>query len=309
MSRLAQTAVILFLVTALVFFMMELMPGDPIYSMLGDDITQEEYEWAEHEYGFDQPVVTRYFQWLNNAAHGDLGKSYQYRKDVVEIIGTKIPVTIYMSLMSMLISIPIGIVLGVITAVFQGSWADTIITLFSNAIIGVPQFWVALVLLYFLALKTGLLPSYGFTFPWDDLGMHIRQIIMPMICLTLGSTAGTCRQTRSSVLEVIRQDYVRTARAKGLGEKKVIFIHILKNALIPVITSIGGRMAMLIGGSMFVEQVFAIPGMGNMMVNAVLQRDVPVVQACVLLTALVGGLAYIVTDVLYVVVDPRVSLK
>lgn len=309
LSRIGQTIVILFIVSIVVFFMMEAMPGDPVYARLGNDITEEEYEWAYHEYGYDQPAVVRYVQWFTGALHGDFGTSYQYKTPVMDVIANKVPVTLYLSIVSLLISVPVGIVLGVLVAVFRGKPVDTVITLICNTIAGIPQFWIALVLLYFLALKSGLLPSYGFTFPWVDFTKHIRQVIMPMTCLCLGGIAGVCRQTRSSILEVIRQDYVRTARAKGQNEKKVIFVHVLKNGLIPVVTMIGNRLAMMVGGSMFVEQVFSIPGMGGLMVTAITERDMPVVQACVLLTAVVGGIAYIITDLLYVVVDPRISLK
>lgn len=309
LSRVGQTIVILFIVSIVVFFMMEAMPGDPVYARMGNDITQEEYDWAYHEYGYDQPAVVRYVRWFTGALHGDFGTSYQYKTPVMDVIANKVPVTLYLSIVSMLISVPVGIVLGVIVAVFRGKPVDTVITLICNTIAGIPQFWIALVLLYFLALKTGWLPSYGFTFPWVDFPKHIRQVIMPMTCLSLGGIAGVCRQTRSSILEVIRQDYVRTARAKGQSEKKVIFIHVLKNGLIPVVTMIGNRLAMMVGGSMFVEQVFSIPGMGGLMVTAITERDMPVVQACVLLTAVVGAIAYIITDLLYVVVDPRISLK
>jgi len=309
LNRVGQTVIVLILVAVLVFFLVEMMPGDPIYMRLGEDITQEEYEAAWVYYGYDKPVVVRFANWAVNALHGDFGTSYQYSQPVLDVIGTKVPVTIYMSIVSMLISMPIGIILGILVAVYRGKPVDTVITLFCNAIVGLPQFFVALVLLYTLALKAKLLPAFGFTFPWVNFKDHILKIIMPMICLTLGGIAGTCRQTRSSILEVIRQDFVRTARAKGLPESKVLFVHVLKNGLIPIVTSIGNRLAGLIGGSMFVEQVFAIPGMGGLMVTAVQSKDMPTVMACVLLTAVVGSIAFIITDVLYVVVDPRISLR
>ena len=173
----------------------------------------------------------------------------------------------------------------------------------------IPGFVLAVGLMYLLSVKYKLLPTSGFTFPWVDFGKHFQQIIMPMFCLSLGGMAGVCRQTRSSMLEAIRQDYVRTARSKGLEENTIISKHVLKNGLIPIVTLIGGRLAMMIGGSVFIENVFSIPGMGSLMVNSVNNFDIPVIQACVLLTSVIISLAYFITDMLYLAVDPRITLK
>ena len=178
-----------------------------------------------------------------------------------------------------------------ITAVKRGKWQDTIITLIANLSASIPGFVLAVGLMYLLSVKYKLLPTSGFTFPWVDFGKHFQQIIMPMFCLSLGGVAGVCRQTRSSMLEAIRQDYVRTARSKGLEENTIISKHVLKNGLIPIVTLIGGRLAMMIGGSVFIENVFSIPGMGSLMVNSVNNFDIPVIQACVLLTAVIISLA------------------
>ena len=211
--------------------------------------------------------------------------------------------------LSLLLSMPIGILLGTVTAVMRGQWADTIITLFSNLLIAIPQFVTAILFLYYISMKWKLLPPQGFTWPWVDIHKHIQQLIMPLTCLTLCGIAGFCRQTRSSVLEVLGQDYVRTARAKGLKETRILWKHVMNNGLIPILTMIGGRLASLIGGSIFVENVFNIPGMGNLMVKAVNTMDIPVIQALVLITAAVISVAYIITDLLYVAVDPRISLS
>ena len=172
-----------------------------------------------------------------------------------------------------------------------------------------PLFWIALLVMYIFAMRLGWLPSYGFTWFSEDLALGIRQTIMPLFCLALGGIATTTRQTRSSMLEVIRQDYVRTARSKGLSRRKVIFLHALKNALIPVITILGMRLGSMLAGSMFVESVFNIPGMGSLFVIAIQSRDIPVVQACVLVTALVSCIINLLTDILYAVVDPRVRYE
>mgnify|MGYP002587995611 CR=1 FL=1 len=226
-----------------------------------------------------------------------------------EVISGKLVTTLYMAVLSLLLSMPIGILLGTVTAVKRGQWADTIITLFSNLLIAIPQFVTAILFLYYISMKWKLLPPQGFTWPWVDFHKHIQQLIMPLTCLTLCGIAGFCRQTRSSVLEVLGQDYVRTARAKGLKETRILWKHVMNNGLIPILTMIGGRLASLIGGSIFVENVFNIPGMGNLMVKAVNTMDIPVIQALVLITAAVISVAYIITDLLYVAVDPRISLS
>ncbi|MCJ7835089.1 ABC transporter permease [Cuneatibacter sp. NSJ-177] len=308
LKRLGQTILVMFLVSILVFLLMSFIPGDPVYAMLGEDITPEEYQVAYEQLGLDKPLITRYAGWLGGVFQGDFGVSYQYHVEVEELIASRVTVTLYLAVLSTVIGYPIGILFGMLTAVYRGKKADSILTFIANLCNCLPQFWIGICLMYFLALKSGLLPSYGFTWPWEDFGMHMKQLIMPLICLSIGSIAGVTRQTRSSMLEVIRQDYVRTARSKGLREKKVILIHVMKNGLIPIITMLGNRLAFMVGGSMFVESVFQIPGMGSLFVKAIGGKDIPVVQACVLLTALVSCLAYIVTDLLYMLVDPRISL-
>lgn len=307
-KRLGQTLVIMLIVSLLSFLLVAIMPKDPVYALLGSDITEEEY-WAKYyELELDQPLPLRYLKWLGGVVTGDLGTSYKYYMPVVQVMGERLAITIYYSVIATLISFPLGILLGIITAVKRGSWADSIITLLANLTSGVPQFVIALVLLFIFSIRLNILPANGFCWPWEDFGRHIQLSIMPLICLSLSGMAGVCRQTRSSMLEAIRQDYVRTARSKGLKEGIIIYRHVMKNGLIPIITMIGNRLAMMIGGAMFVENVFGIPGMGSLMVNSINSMDIPIIQANCLLMALVISVAYIVTDVLYAAVDPRISM-
>ena len=273
LNRIMQTIALLLIVSLLSFFLVSLMPSDPVYAQFGTDITQEEYQVAFVRMGLDKPIIVRYLTWLGNVVKGDFGTSYCYHKGVWEVISGKLGTTLYMAVLSLLLSMPIGILLGTVTAVKRGQWADTIITLFSNLLIAIPQFVTAILFLYYISMKWKLLPPQGFTWPWVDFHKHIQQLIMPLTCLTLCGIAGFCRQTRSSVLEVLGQDYVRTARAKGLKETRILWKHVMNNGLIPILTMIGGRLASLIGGSIFVENVFNIPGMGNLMVKAVNTMD------------------------------------
>lgn len=303
-----QTVVVMLILSIGVFLLVSLLPGDPVYAMLGDSITPQEYDIAYRELGLDKPILQRYFEWLTKALRGDFGTSYQFHQPVSELLKERVPITIYLSVLATLIAMPLGVLFGVISAVHRGKAVDTIITLTANACSCLPQFWIGIFLMYIFAMKLGWLPSYGFTMPWENLGMHFKQLIMPIICLSIDGIAGIARQTRSSMLESIRQDYVRTAWAKGLKERTVIYIHTLKNSLIPIVTLLGVRMSYMVGGSIFVESVFSIPGMGSLLVRSITAKDLPLVQACVLLTALVTCIAYIVTDVLYVLVDPRIKL-
>ena len=308
-KRTGQMILILIIISIFTFLLVSFIPGDPVYAMLGEEVSQEEYDRVYHELKLDQPVIMRYFSWLGDALHGDFGQSTQFHTRTVDVLAERIPITLFFSLSAFTISIPLGILFGVISAVYRGRPADTVVTLLANITAGLPQFWIALLVMYIFAMRLGWLPSYGFTWFSQDAVMGIKQTIMPLFCLALGGIATTTRQTRSSMLEVIRQDYVRTARSKGLSRKKVIFLHALKNALIPVITILGMRLGSMLAGSMFVESVFNIPGMGSLFVIAIQSRDIPVVQACVLVTALVSCIINLLTDILYAVVDPRVRYE
>lgn len=307
--RTGQMVIILILISIFTFLLVSFIPGDPVYAMLGEEVSQEEYDRVFHELKLDQPVIIRYFSWLGDALHGDFGQSTQFHVPTVDVLAERVPITMFFSLSAFVISIPLGILFGVISAVYRGKPADTIVTLIANITACLPQFWIALLVMYIFAMRLGWLPSYGFTWFSKDLVLGIRQTIMPLFCLALGGIATTTRQTRSSMLEVIRQDYVRTARSKGLSQRKVIFLHALKNALIPVITILGMRLGSMLAGSMFVESVFNIPGMGSLFVIAIQSRDIPVVQVCVLVTALVSCIINLLTDILYAVVDPRVRYE
>jgi len=310
MKRLWQTIVVILLVAVATFFMVNLIPGDLVYIVAAtDQVDQELYDYIYQSLNLDKGVVERFFLWAWDALHLDFGKSYVYNMPVWDLISSRLPTTIYLSVLTMIVSVPLGVVFGMISGVNRKKKIDTVITLSANTINSLPQFWIGIILMYVLSLKLRLLPTRGFDWPWNiGFGEHIKNLIMPAICLSLGGIAGFTRQTRSSMLEVIRQDFIRTARSKGLPEKKVLFKHMLRNGLIPIVTILGNRLAFIIGGSMFVENIFSIPGMGSLAVRCIQGKDIPTIQAVVLLTTLVLCVAYIITDILYVVVDPRISL-
>ena len=250
--------------------MVNLLPGDPVYIYAQtDNIPQEQYNIIHHELGLDQPILTRYFTWIKEVLKGNFGISYKYHVPVWSIISSRIGITLYLATLATLIGMPVGILFGILTAIKRGSKTDTVITILANITGCLPVFWVGICLMYIFSMNLHWLPSTGFIWPWKNLSEHIRHLAMPLFCLSLNGIATTARHTRSSMLEVIRQDYVITARAKGLPERKVITIHMLKNALLPIVTLFGTRLAFMIGGSMFVETVFNIPGMGTLMVNTI----------------------------------------
>jgi peptide/nickel transport system permease protein len=308
LRRLGQTLIVLFIVSIFVFLMVSFLPGDPVYAMLGGEISQETYNRWYYELGLDQPLVIRYFLWISKAVVGNFGTSASQHKAVIDVIAERVPVTLYLSLLAFFVSVPMGIALGVLAAVNRGKKIDGALTTFANVCSCLPQFFLSVLFLYLFSMKLHLLPSFGFTWPWVDFVKSIQQTIMPLLCLAIGGVASICRQTRSSMLEVIGQDYIRTARSKGLKLTKIIIIHALKNALIPVITLMGLRLGGMIGGSMFVESVFNISGMGTLLVSAIRAQDIPLIQACVLLIAVVACVVNIITDIVYAAVDPRIKV-
>ena len=307
-KRLGSTLIIVVIVSILTFLLVSLMPKDPVYSLYGTDITQEEYDMRYVEMGLDKPILVRYLNWAADVLHGDFGTSYRYHDDVLKIIGEKLGVTMYLCFVSTLISFPIGILLGIITAVKRGKWQDNLLTMLANVTSSIPSFVIAIVLLWVFCIRLRLLPSSGFTFPWVDFGEHIQQIIMPLICLSIGGIASVCRQTRSSMLEAIRQDYVRTARSKGLKEGFIIYKHVLRNGLVPIITMIGSRLSMMMGMTVFVENVFAIPGIGSLMTSAIQSNDYNVTISLAFIYSVMYIVLMLTVDILYGIIDPRIRL-
>ena len=310
LKRIGQTILIVILVSVLTFFLVDLIPGDVVLNVAGkEDIDEAEYWKIYYELNLDKSTPERFVLWLKGVVKLDFGKSYIYHQPVWDLIKTNIPPTLYLSLLATLISVPIGVFFGIISAVNRRKKSDTIITLTANICNCLPQFWIGLLLTFVLAVKLKWLPTMGFAWPSKvGLAKHIKFIIMPLICLSLGGIAGFTRQTRSSMLEVIRQDYIRTARSKGLSKRRVNFKHMMKNGLIPILTILGGRISHMIGGSMIIENLFAIPGMGVLTRNCIMAKDLPTIQAIVMLTTAFSCIAFLLTDIAYMIVDPRISL-
>jgi peptide/nickel transport system permease protein len=308
--RSLQGLLIIVIVTFIVFIVIRLLPGDPILIYLAEEqveqLTQEQIDAARREFGLDKPMMVQYVDWISGLFRGDFGTSIFYRDKVINLIAERLPVTMHLGFLAFCVSTFCGISAGIIAALRRGTWIDTVTTSLANLGITIPVFWLGILLIYFFGLKLRLLPIHGYTSPFDDFWLSARQVIMPVFCLALGSMAGLARQTRSSMLEVLRQDYVRTAWAKGLKERVVVLRHVMKNGLIPVITVIGFQVRMIFGGQVLVETVFNVPGLGRLLVSATFGQDYVIIQSGILIVAILVVVSNLVVDISYAWIDPRI---
>lgn len=286
-------------VSFIIFLIMDLTPGDPAMMILGEGARPEEYAALREEMGLNDPFFIRYFRYISNAITGDFGSSYRTKIPVFQEIATRLPTTLRLALTSMLIAVVLGLPLGVLSAVKQYTAADNVALGFSLMLTSMPGFWFAMMLILLFSLRWGLLPSLGIA-SW-------RHFILPALAASSSTMASLLRMTRSTMLEVIRQDYIRTARAKGARERKVIFGHALRNALLPVVTIIGVNFGFALGGTIVIEQVFAIPGLGQLMINSIRSKDVPMVIASVLFAAIIASVINLIVDIVYSYIDPRLK--
>ena len=282
----------------LVFTIMYFSPGDPAKLILGDRAPEEQVAALRHELGLDLPYYQQLFNYIKNTIHGDFGNSYQLRMPVWDIIKLRFPLTLQLTTFTMLIAVLIGVPVGILSAVKQYSVIDAFSVIFALLMASIPAFWLGMLLMLLFSLNLGWLPSSGYE--------GVKWLILPSITLGFINCATIMRMTRSSMLEVVRQDFIRTARAKGATEKRVVFRHALKNAIIPVITVVGTAFGSSLGGAVVTETVFGLPGMGTQIITAIRQKDNPVVLASVIVIALAFSLVNLIVDILYTYVDPRI---
>jgi ABC-type dipeptide/oligopeptide/nickel transport system permease component len=287
-----------FLVVTLVFLAFRVIPGDPAQMYAGEQATRETLEQVRKELGLDKPVHVQYVEYLKNLARGDLGRSYITRRPVIVEISTRFANTVKLSLAAISLAVVTGLTMGLIAAVKQERFWDYLFSILALVGISTPVFWLALILMYIFSLRLHILPTAG--------NQTWKHYLMPTFCLSVYSIAFITRMTRSALLEVFGEDYVRTARAKGLPERMVLLRHILRNALIPITTVVGLRFGYMLGGAVVTETVFAWPGMGRLLVTAVEQRDIPIVQGVLLVFGTAFVLINLVVDILYSVIDPRI---
>ncbi|MCR2026126.1 nickel ABC transporter permease [Anaerotruncus colihominis] len=298
-KRILQVIPVLLIISFICFMMIRLVPGDPVANMLGINASKEAIAAQRAELGLDKPLLTQYGDFLVKALHGDLGKSITTRRPVIDEIAQRYPATLKLALGATVFAAVVGITFGVLSAVKQNKLTDNVIMVFSLLSVSTPSFFLALVMLLLFSIHLGWLPSMGLRTP-----LHY---VLPIITLGMQSVGLIARTTRSSMLEVLRQDYIRTSRSRGISQAVIVMRHAFKNALIPVVTVVGLRFGGLLAGSMLVEAVFSVPGIGRFMVDGVLKRDYPVVQGTVLVLATTFVLVNLAVDLIYALIDPRIK--
>jgi peptide/nickel transport system permease protein len=305
LRRLGVALPTLLLVSMLVFGLQKLLPGDPALALAGEERNPEVVEYLRQKYRFNDPVPVQYAAWLGSLAHGDFGTSVRTRLPIGTMLVEKLPVTFELAVLSMLVALALGLPIGIFAALRRGSVFDYGASLFGLAGLSIPHFWLGIMLILLFSVKLGWLPAGGFVPPFESVLGNLRAMLMPALVLGAGTAAILMRHVRSSMIEAMRQDYVRTARAKGVRKRVIVLRHALPNALIPVVTLGTLQFGELLAGAVLTEQVFSIPGFGKMIVDGVFSRDYAVVQAVVLVTSAVYLLMSLIADLAYVALNPR----
>ena len=305
LARLGAILPTLFFVSVLIFGLQQLLPGDPATAMAGEGHDPEAIAYLRAKFHLDEPLPVRYGYWVKGVLQGDLGDSVRIQRPVAELIAEKLPVTLELAALAMVIALAIGITAGVVSAVYRDTGWDIAANLFALWGISTPNFWLGILLILLFAVHLGWLPASGYVSPFEDLRANLASMIMPAFVLGNAFAAALMRHTRSAMLQVLSSDYVRTARAKGLSERNVVLRHALRNALTPVITLGALQLGELLSGAVLTEQVFSIPGFGKLVVDAVFNRDYSVVQGVVLFTATVYIALNLLADIAYFLVNPK----
>jgi peptide/nickel transport system permease protein len=311
LRRLLFSVPVLLLTSVIVFSLLHTVPGDVIVAKLADQgtVKKEDIELMRRQYGLDKPLPQQYFIWLGRLARGDLGISIYTEEAIRTSLRRSMPVTMELALWAMLISVVIGVPMGIISAVFRNTPGDYVGRVVAILGLSAPDFWVATMAITFLAIQFHWIPPVRYAPLWEDPVSNLKQFALPSLIVGFRLSAAIMRMTRSTLLEVLREDYVRTAHAKGLRERSVVFRHALKNAFLPVITIMGGQIAFLLGGAVIIETIFVLPGMGRLAVQGLTFRDYPLVQTLVLIFACIVVLANLAVDVSYAWLDPRIRYR
>lgn len=311
LRRLLASVPVVFMITLVIFGLIRLLPGDVIMAKIAEagPLRQEDIAWLRAELGLDKPFHEQYLTWISGALRGDLGTSYWNHKPVMENILIRLPVTMELAILSLIIAAAIALPLGVISAARSDSGLDYLARLFSISGLSIPEFWIATMAIVFPAIWWHYLPPLNYVSPFDNLGANLRMFLPPTLILGYRLSAVTMRMTRSTMLEVLRQDYIRTAWAKGLRERVVIYRHALKNAMIPVVTIFGTQLGALMGGTVIIETVFNIAGVGRLTLDSILVRDYMQIQGNVLFFAIWVAAMNLFVDITYTWLDPRIRYQ
>lgn len=305
-TRLLQAVPVLGLVAVLSFFLMHLLPGDPAVVIAGADASPEAIGLLRAELGLDRPLLTQLFQWAWQLAQGNFGRSLGLNQSVLSAVGERLPVTLSLAFIAFVITLPVGTLLGVLAACYRGTRIDSLVMGIALLGVSLPSFWIAIVSVIVFSVTLGWVPSSGYVSFLESPGRWFASLIQPAAVLALFQIGYLARMTRSAMLDVLNQDYIRTARAKGVSEFKTVFKHGLRNALMTVVTASGIILSLLIGGSVVLEQVFALPGVGRMVVQGIMARDYPLIQGALLLFGFAFVVVNFLVDMVYTLVDPRV---
>ncbi|UUX33007.1 ABC transporter permease [Fundicoccus culcitae] len=305
--KLFSTLFTLLLVSLIIFLIFNILPGNPAQAILGPDADIQQIRVLEEQLGLNDPLHTRYFNWIGGIFQGDFGTSYRYREPVAQIIADRLPVTLSLTIYSLLLTIIIAIPVGIFISRYEGTVISTIANLISQLGISIPSFWLAFVLILIFAVNLGWLPTFGYKSLSDGIGDHLRSMVLPSVSIAISNIAVIIRYLSNSVADQMNRDYVTTAIVKGADENRVLYRHVLKNASLPVITIFGLMVADTLGGSIIIENVFALPGIGSLLNSSVQTRDFPLIQSLVLFISIIIILANFVVDILYQVIDPRIK--
>ncbi len=306
--RLVGFVLTLLAVSVVVFLAMNVLPGDPALNILGIESSEDARAALREQLGLDEPAVFRYFQWIFNAVRGDFGISYSYGVPVSELIVERIPMTLSLAFSGMVLTTVVALVMGITAASHHKKTGDWVVMLLSQLGVAIPAFWLSMLLVLLFAVKLRWLPPGGFA-GWDDPLAAMRSLVLPTVSLALVQSAVLARVTRSSALEVIRHDFVRTARASGFSRQRVLWRHVLPNALIPIVTIVGLQFAALVSGTIVIENVFYLPGLGRLIFQSISNRDLFTVQALVMMFAVIVVSANFLVDIAYVLIDPRLKAR
>lgn len=300
-KRLLMLIPVLLGVAFIIYAIMNVAEGDPVYQVAGPDATEEQLGALREEMGLNGSLLERYFRYIFKLLRGDLGTSYVSKMDVMQLYLQRLPNTLKLASVAMIVAVVISVPLGIVAAVNQNSIKDTVSMILALLGLSMPNFWLGLLLMLLFSLKLGWFPSGG--------AEGLRSVVLPAVTVGVGLAALLTRTTRSSMLDVLRQDYLRTARAKGVSEKRVVFHHALRNALIPIITIFGVQFSNVLGGSVLAETVFAWPGVGRLVVDAIDQRDIPTVTGALIMTTMLVTVVNLIVDIVYAYVDPRIKAQ
>jgi peptide/nickel transport system permease protein len=298
----------IFIVSFLIFLIFNILPGNPAHAILGIDADDQQIKLLEEELGLNEPLPLRYIDWITGVFQGDLGDSYKYRQPVSDVLEDRIPISFSLAIVSLVMTVVIGIPLGILIARTDGKWHSAVLSMITQLGISTPSFWLGFILILVFAVQLDIFPTYGYV-PWSEsFWGALRSLFLPSLAIAIGNIAVVIRYLKNSILDQSKKDYVRTALIKGLNSREIMYGHVLRNGLLPVLTILGLITADTLGGSIIIENVFALPGLGSLLVTSIESRDFPLIQSLIMIISLIIIIVNFIVDLLYRVIDPRIRV-